>query len=65
MVLYVIYKDAKVLKEELKLPEQMAVAAKLGEIVVDSQALSEETTIKGDQKKVKDENTSGVETSPV
>lgn len=30
MILYIIYKDVKVLKEELALPEQMAAAAKLG-----------------------------------
>lgn len=35
MVLYIIYKDVKALKEEVKLPEEMAAAAKLGEIAVD------------------------------
>lgn len=31
----------------IKLPEQMPIAAKLGEIVINSQALSEETAVKG------------------
>lgn len=63
MVIYIIYRDVKVLKEELKLPKQMAAAAKLGEIVVDSQVQSEEFAAKGE--KVKKETSNGVETSPV
>ena len=56
MVMYIIYKDVKVLKEEVKLPEHAAVAAaaaaaKLNEIVVvDLQAIVEET-VKGEKAK--------------
>lgn len=52
MIMYIIYKDVKVLKEELKLPEKMVAESKLGETMV------EEITVK--EKKGKGE-VSGVE----
>jgi len=36
MVLHIIYEDVKVLKEELKLPEDLVAITKLGEIRVDA-----------------------------
>jgi len=67
MVLYIIYKDVTVLKE-LKLPEHVATAMKLGEIVVvDPQAIDvEEIAVEGEIKKAKEgEIKEGVEICPV
>ena len=63
MVLYIIYRDVKVLKEQLKLPEQLAAEAKLGEIRVDVQGTVEE--IIWGEKKAKEGEKNGVEMSPV
>lgn len=47
MVMYIVYKDVKVLKEQVKLPDEMAAAAKLGEIAVDLPAKNiEEIAVK-------------------
>lgn len=63
MVLYIIYKDVKVLKQEL--PECAMAADKLGEIVIDMQVTAdEEITTKGEKKVRKEEGTNGVEMSP-
>ena len=61
MVLYIIYRDVKVLKEQLKLPEHLAAATKLGEIKIDLQGTIEEIIVKEEKKAEKE----GAEKSPV
>ena len=63
MVLYIIYRDVKVLKEQLKLPEQLAAELKLGEIRVDVPGTIEE--IIWGEKKAKEGEEKGVDMSPV
>nr|UJT76405.1 bidirectional sugar transporter SWEET14a [Hemerocallis fulva] len=56
MILYIIYKDVKVLKEELKLPEDLATMAKLGEIMIEEQGIAVEIEVKEEKmKRVKEE----------
>nr|UJT76406.1 bidirectional sugar transporter SWEET14b [Hemerocallis fulva] len=56
MILYIIYKDVKVLKEELKLPEDLATMAKLGEIMIEAEGIAVEIEVKEEKmKKVKEE----------
>ena len=62
MVLYIIYRDVKVLKEQL--PEHLAAAEKLGEIRIDLQSTMEEITVK-EEKKAKAAEKEGAEMSPV
>ena len=54
MVLYIIYKDVKVLKEQLKLHEHLATAAKLGEIKIDLQGTIEEIIVKEEKEAEKE-----------
>lgn len=60
MILYIIYKDVKVLRGELKLPEHMATTMKQTEIVFELEVTLEKNAVKV-EKKAKE----GVEMSPV
>lgn len=47
MILYIIYKDVKVLKDELELPEQMVDASKMGEDGVEEITMEEKKAANG------------------